>query len=116
MREPLYLQLYHQLRAEIESGRLAVGTRLPSIRQMTQECSVSRTTVETAYEHLCADGMVTCVPQSGYYVNDVPGTAAPSNRPLLPHKLCIHVNLTLPDTAWIRRCLILTFGASCPAL
>lgn len=72
MREPLYLQLYHQLRAEIESGRLAVGTRLPSIRQMTQECSVSRTTVETAYEHLCADGMVTCVPQSGYYVNEVP--------------------------------------------
>ena len=104
MREPLYLQLYHQLRAEIESGRLAVGTRLPSIRQMTQECSVSRTTVETAYEHLCADGMVTCVPQSGYYVNEV------------PHQLCIHVNLTLPDTAWIRRCLILTFGASCPAL
>lgn len=33
---------------------------------------MSRTTVETAYEHLCADGMVTCVPQSGYYVNEVP--------------------------------------------
>lgn len=72
MREPLYLKLYHQLRAEIEAGRLTAGMRLPSIRQMTQESSVSRTTVETAYEHLCADGMVTCVPQSGYYVNDIP--------------------------------------------
>ena len=72
MREPLYLKLYHQLRAEIEAGRLAAGTRLPSIRQMTQQSSVSRTTVETAYEHLCADGIVNCVPQSGYYVNEIP--------------------------------------------
>ena len=110
MREPLYLQLYHQLRAEIESGRLAVGTRLPSIRQMTQECSVSRTTVETAYEHLLP------VCRRADIMSMRSRTASPSNRPLLPHKLCIHVNLTLPDTAWIRRCLILTFGASCPAL
>lgn len=72
MREPLYAKLYRQLREEIESGRLAPGVRLPSIRQMTRDTAVSRTTVETAYEHLCADGMVRCVPQSGYYVNNVP--------------------------------------------
>lgn len=72
MSEPLYLRLYHQLRGEIEAGRLVPGTRLPSIRQMTRDSGVSRTTVETAYEHLCADGIVNCIPQSGYYVNDVP--------------------------------------------
>ncbi len=72
MSEPLYIKLYHQLRAEIEAGRLAPGMRLPSIRQMTRDSSVSRTTVEAAYEQLCADGLVNCVPQSGYYVNDVP--------------------------------------------
>lgn len=72
MHEPLYLQLYRQLKEEIEAGRLAPGTRLPSIRQMTRDSAVSRTTVETAYEHLCADGIVNCVPQSGYYVNAIP--------------------------------------------
>ena len=85
MREPLYLRLYRQLREEIEAGRLAPGTRLPSIRQMTRDSSVSRTTVETAYEHLCADGIVNCVPQSGYYVNEVPHRqpvpAAPAEQP-----------------------------------
>lgn len=77
MSKPLYLKLYHQIRSEIEAGRLAPGMRLPSIRQMTRDSSVSRTTVESAYEQLCADGIVNCIPQSGYYVNDVP------HRPLV---------------------------------
>lgn len=85
MGEPLYLRLYHQIRSEIEAGRLAPGMRLPSIRQMTRDSSVSRTTVEAAYEQLCADGIVNCVPQSGYYVNDIPHRppveAAPEPQP-----------------------------------
>ncbi len=72
MKQPLYQNLYLQVRGEIYSGRLKAGMRLPSIRQMTKDSAVSRTTVETAYEQLCADGLVTCVPQSGYYVNEIP--------------------------------------------
>ncbi len=72
MKQPLYQNLYLQVRDEIYSGRLKAGMRLPSIRQMTKDSGVSRTTVETAYEQLCADGLVTCVPQSGYYVNEMP--------------------------------------------
>jgi GntR family transcriptional regulator/MocR family aminotransferase len=72
MKLPLYQSLYLQVREEILSARLTTGMRLPSIRQMTRDSSLSRTTVETAYEQLCADGFVTCVPQSGYYVNALP--------------------------------------------
>ncbi len=72
MKQPLYQSLYLQVRGEIYSGRLKAGMRLPSIRQMTKDSAISRTTVETAYEQLCADGLVTCVPQSGYYVNALP--------------------------------------------
>lgn len=54
----------------IENGRLQKGTKLPSIRQMTRDSSVSRTTVENAYQQLCADGYIICKPQSGYYVNE----------------------------------------------
>lgn len=81
MRQPLYQNLYLQVREEILSGRLDAGMRLPSIRQMTRDSSVSRTTVETAYEQLCADGFVTCVPQSGYYVNTLPKRAEPVVQP-----------------------------------
>ena len=62
MKQPLYQNLYLQVRGEIYSGRLKAGMRLPSIRQMTKDSAVSRTTVETAYEQLCADGLVTCTP------------------------------------------------------
>ena len=82
MKQPLYQNLYLQVREEILSGRISDGMRLPSIRQMTRDYSVSRTTVETAYEQLCADGLVTCVPQSGYYVNSLP--KRPSRAELAP--------------------------------
>lgn len=81
MRQPLYQNLYLQVREEILSGRIADGMRLPSIRQMTRDYSVSRTTVETAYEQLCADGLVTCIPQSGYYVNALPKRTLPAEAP-----------------------------------
>ena len=72
MSRPLYRQIYERMREDILAGRLSHGDRLPSIRQMTRDSGVSRTTVETAYEQLCADGLVNCVPQSGYYVNQLP--------------------------------------------
>ena len=50
MKQPLYQNLYLHVRDEILSGRISDGMRLPSIRQMTRDYSVSRTTVETAYE------------------------------------------------------------------
>ncbi len=70
-RQPLYKSVYLYFRQQIESGFLAKGNKLPSIRQMTRDSGVSRTTVETAYEQLCADGYVVCRPQSGYYVSDL---------------------------------------------
>ena len=70
-KQPLYQTVYLYFRQQIESGFLAVGNKLPSIRQMTRDSGVSRTTVETAYEQLCADGYVICRPQSGYYVSDL---------------------------------------------
>lgn len=68
---PLYKIVYLNFQQQIETGRLIKGNKLPSIRQMTRDSGVSRTTVETAYEQLCADGYVICKPQSGYYVSDM---------------------------------------------
>ena len=47
--QPLYEQLYHAVRADIMSGALPGGTRLPSKRQLAANLRVSQITVETAY-------------------------------------------------------------------
>ena len=44
-RQPLYEQLYHAVRADIMSGALPGGTRLPSKRQLAANLRVSQITV-----------------------------------------------------------------------
>lgn len=67
----LYLQLYHYFRDEIEHGRLKVGIKLPSIRQLSQTLNISRNTVETAYQQLVAEGYVESKEKSGLYVLEI---------------------------------------------
>ena len=73
-KRPLYDQLYRLLRADIESGALSEGERLPGRRALSQQLGVSRVTVETAYQQLAAEGYVHARAGSGYYVDriDVP--------------------------------------------
>lgn len=66
--EPLYKQLYLQAREAIVQGRLAAGDRLPSIRSLSRELSLSHTTVEQAYLQLSVEGFVRNIPRSGYVV------------------------------------------------
>ena len=51
-------RIYRMLRAQIEEGVLAQGTRLASTRALAAELAVSRTTVTAAYEQLAAEGFV----------------------------------------------------------
>ncbi len=64
---PLYLQLYTYFRAQIRSGKLPQGTRLPSVRSLCLQLNISKITIETAYQMLLADGYVASKPRSGYY-------------------------------------------------
>lgn len=65
---PLYRQIYLSVRRSIENGSLKKGTKMPSIRRLSEDLSVSKTTVTGAYEQLCVEGYIKNVPQSGYYV------------------------------------------------
>lgn len=64
-----YLAIYNYYKERIASGQIAGGEKLPSVRVCAAEQAVSRTTVQTAYDFLCADGYITARPQSGYYAN-----------------------------------------------
>ena len=53
---PLYRRLYRHFRAEILSGHLPAGTRLPATRALADELGVSRNVVLSAYQQLVDEG------------------------------------------------------------
>lgn len=71
IKDPLYIKLYEYYKDLISSGILKSGTKLPSIRRCSSERLISKTTVESAYLQLAAEGYVTSKPGSGFYVNDL---------------------------------------------
>ena len=68
-RQPLHDKIYNQIRKQILSGELPPYTKLLSIRNLSVELSVSRNTVEYAYQQLYAEGYIHSKPRSGYYVS-----------------------------------------------
>jgi len=74
---PLYQQIENYFRAGILSGSLAAETRLPATRQLARDLGVNRMTVESAYSHLEADGLVFFRLGSGTYVLGAPSLAQP---------------------------------------
>lgn len=68
---PLYEKIYEHIKDEIVGGKISKGEKLPSTRLLSQNLSVSRSTVELAYEQLLAEGYITSEPCRGYFVCDV---------------------------------------------
>lgn len=56
--EPLYRQLYAQLRERILSGALARGEKIPPTRELAGQLGVNRATVAAAYELLEQEGLI----------------------------------------------------------
>jgi DNA-binding transcriptional MocR family regulator len=65
---PVYQQIAAAIRAQVESGALAPGDRLPTIRELAQRLAVNRDTVASAYEALAADGVVDAQVGRGTFV------------------------------------------------
>ncbi|HVJ33711.1 MAG TPA: PLP-dependent aminotransferase family protein [Terriglobia bacterium] len=87
--EPLFRQLYSELRQAILGGRLGPGTRMPASRAFADELRVSRNTVLGAYEQLLSEGYLEMRPGSGTYVaTDLPDLpperARDAGRPAVP--------------------------------
>lgn len=77
---PLYEQLYRYIAAQIRSGALAAGEKLPSKRRLGQHLGLSLTTVERSYGLLTAEGYLESRPRSGYRVAPVL-TSLPAEAP-----------------------------------
>ena len=117
---PLYEALYRCIRADILSGRLAAGEKLPSKRSLAAHLEVSKITVETAYSQLAAEGYISPKEKVGYFVEQVetvavtPASTAIARteiaRPLVD--LTANAPAKFPFSVWSRlqRQVLLDFG------
>ncbi|MGB0466632.1 MAG: PLP-dependent aminotransferase family protein [Pontibacterium sp.] len=84
----LYEQICNDLQQRIEQGLYAGGDKLPSIRALSHEYSVSVTTVQEAYRQLEDRGFSEPRPKSGNFVRQrmttppMPEVSPPARRPL----------------------------------
>ncbi|MEK3882546.1 PLP-dependent aminotransferase family protein [Paenibacillus sp. PL2-23] len=76
-RVPLYMQLYLYVRKQIETGAMAAGQALPSIRQLSHHLGISKNTVEAAYAQLVAEGYTVSKERGGYRVQAIEELVAP---------------------------------------
>ena len=65
----LYQRIAQQLAEDIRRGVYQPGERVPSVRKMSSQLSVSHATVLQAYANLEDQGLIRARPQSGFYVH-----------------------------------------------
>ena len=102
--EPIYNQIYSQIKNQIIGGELAEHELLPSIRGLAKDLRISFITTKRAYEELEREGFISTLPAKGCYV-------APKNVELLREenlrrieqhaeqiaRLAVSCNLSLED-------------------
>jgi len=66
--QPIYEQIYTQIKAQILSGALKEGELLPSIRSLAKDLRISVITTKRAYDELEKDGYIYTVAAKGCYV------------------------------------------------
>lgn len=68
--DPIYTQIYTQISSQICNGILLPGTKLPGIRQISNDLRISVIPVKMAWEELDKNGFIKTVAGSGTFVNE----------------------------------------------
>ena len=66
--QPIYEQIFAQIKGQILSGALPPGTALPSIRSLAKDLRISVITTKRAYDELEAEGFLVTVAGKGSFV------------------------------------------------
>lgn len=75
---PVYRQLVDALRAQIESGDIPPGRRMPSETELEQASGLARGTIRKSIETLRVEGLIVTVKGKGSFVAGQPGTGSGS--------------------------------------
>lgn len=80
----LYEEVYEEIRNDILTGKLKKGERLVSKRSIAEQFGVSVVTAENAIAQLIAEGYITAVQRSGYFIQySGDGIAPAEEKPTL---------------------------------
>lgn len=109
---PIYEQIYNQIKAQIISGVLEADSPLPSIRNLAKDLRISVITTKRAYDELEKDGFIYTIASKGCFVarkntallreDSLKKIEEHINQILLLSK---HCNLTTDDLMEMIRCL-----------
>jgi GntR family transcriptional regulator / MocR family aminotransferase len=105
---PLHRQIAASIRDGIRSGRLGLGSSLPSTRTLAADLGVSRGVVVEAYQHLIAEGYLTS--RRGGYTQVAAGAEpssasappVPTHTPGIDFRSCRPDVSQFPRAAWLR--------------
>jgi len=90
--EPIYNQIYSQIKNQIISGALKENDVLPSIRALAKDLRISFITTKHAYEELEKEGFIYTLPGKGCYV-------APKNTEILREENLKRIEKHIEDIA-----------------
>lgn len=88
--DPIYLQIKNQIKAQILSGDLNVGDKLPSIRFLAKELRISMLTAKRAFDELEVEGFINSIQGKGNFV-------APQNKELIREEYLRQIELKLQE-------------------
>ena len=77
--EPIYRQIVEAIKFDVARGKLNVGDRLPSIRQLANELGINMRTVVKAYEELVHAGLAVMQQGRGVFIT-APQGVLPAER------------------------------------
>lgn len=69
-KEPIYEQIYAQIKKLILSGELQEGQSLPSMRQLAKDLEISVITTKRAYEELEKNGFIYSIVGKGSFISE----------------------------------------------
>ena len=113
----LYQQIANRIQSLIAEGTLQPGDRIPSVRKLHQQMSVSISTVLEAYRLLEDRGLISARPQSGYFVKqklllpNEPNQSAP-----LKEISCVDTSLMVQVNQASKQPTTIKLGAAIPAV
>lgn len=88
--DPIYLQIKNQIKAQIISGDLRVGEKLPSIRFLAKELRISMITAKRAFDELEVEGFINSVQGKGNFV-------ASQNKELIKEEYLKKIELKIQE-------------------
>ncbi len=69
--QPIYNQIYSQIKSQIITGKLKAGTQLPPIRTISLNLKISVIPVKMAWEMLDNDGFIHTITGKGTFVANI---------------------------------------------